>query len=414
MNNYRQRQELILKEVAANSVVYLFSGSLVSRSADSNYKFSVDRNFYYLTGIDKDDMVLELSNFNGVNTHKIYALEHDELYAKWIGNRMSSEEIKEISGVDIVENFDLFEKKFTILYNNLRGLDDYNIYLDLYQYKAGLKVTSAWRFYDYLNTNYHTGCVKDIYHTITKLRLIKDEVEVNNLIKANEITNKALVNVYNCVKPGINEKVLHGNFILGLMENGCDVEAFDTIVASGKNATCLHYVENNKSINDGDLVLLDLGATYNNYCADISRTIPVNGKFSPRQKELYEVVLNGMDVVIANAKEGKTLTELNNILINYYEDVLPKVGLNKPVNTYYYHGVSHFLGLDTHDVDLFRGTTKLKAGMVITVEPGLYVEDEGLGIRIEDDILITKDEPINLSEGIIKTVNDIELFFAKK
>ena len=161
------------------------------------------------------------------------------------------------------------------------------------------------------------------------------------------------------------------------------------------------------------MVLCDLGATYDNYCGDITRTIPVNGKYTERQKEIYNCVLNGQQVVIDNAVKGKTLRELNDILISYYEKELPKINLHKPVSTYYFHGVSHMLGLDTHDVDLKRGSTILDKGMVITVEPGLYIEDESIGIRIEDDILITDDKPIVLSKDIIKSIEDIENYMNK-
>ena len=389
MNYFRKRQEELLNKLPQNSVVYIFSGENICKSADSTYKFSVDRNFYYLTGLDKEDMILELSNFNGVNNHKVYALKHDETYAKWVGARMSYQAIKEVSGVDFVLDRTNFESGFSSLYNNLRGLEDYNIYLDLWQYKKGQNHSLAYKFLNDIKLNYQVLNVKDIYYHLTSMRLIKDELEIENLRKAINITKTALYEMFKGDKS--NEGQMYASFIYGLMKQGCRQEAFDTILASGKNATCLHYVENDKDINPNDLVLCDLGATYNNYSADITRTIPVSGSFTKRQKEIYSLVLEGKKLVIENAVVGKTLVDLNNTLIDFYKGKLESLGLDNDVSKYYYHGVSHFLGLDTHDTDLFRGTTKLKPGMVITVEPGFYIDDENIGIRIEDDILITNE-----------------------
>ncbi len=191
-----------------------------------------------------------------------------------------------------------------------------------------------------------------------------------------------------------------------LAQNVCNKNAFKSICASGKRATVLHYSDNNQTMNDGELFLCDLGATFKNYCADISRTFPVNGKFTNRQKEIYEVVLGAQRVVEENAKPGITLRELNKLVVDYYTKELPKHNLNKDVSEYYFHGVSHHLGLDTHDVNI--GNVPLVAGNIITNEPGLYIEDENIGIRIEDDLLITGTGNTVLSSDIPKQIEDIE------
>ena len=209
------------------------------------------------------------------------------------------------------------------------------------------------------------------------------------------------------VKPGINEMVMEGIFNFALAKNLCNETSFKTICAAGKRATILHYANNNQICEDGDLLLTDLGATYRHYCGDITRTYPVNGKFSERQKEIYNIVLTAQRLVQENAKPGVKLKDLNNLVIKYYEMELPKHGLTKPVSEYYYHGVSHHIGLDVHDLDGGLGQT-LQAGNVISNEPGLYIEDENIGIRIEDDLLITGTGCQNLSSGIVKKVEDIE------
>ena len=411
MNIYFYRREILMNKLEGNNVVYIFSNELIRKSADETYPFQVDKNFFYLTGLQEDSMILEISKFNGVITSKIFTLPHDETMAKWIGSRMSFEKIKEISEVDLVLDKATFESHLGAFYNNNR-CENYKVCLDMWQYDINKNITPTTKLAKLLIDTYFI-LPYDIYNELTSMRLVKDEHELTEMLKAIDITKSGIYNIMDHAKANVNEMELEGAFMFSLMKNGCKKTAFSTILAGGKNATVLHYVDNNQVIKDNDLVLCDLGATYNNYCADITRTIPVNGKFTDRQKEIYNCVLKGQQLVIDNCVKGKTLRELNDILVAYYTIELPKLNLNKPVSTYYFHGVSHMLGLDTHDVDLKRGTTLLKKGMVVTVEPGLYIEDESIGIRIEDDILITDYEPINLSRNIIKSVEDIEKYMKK-
>ena len=214
------------------------------------------------------------------------------------------------------------------------------------------------------------------------------------------------------IKPRMNEMSLEGVFAFTLFQNKCNKTAFKTICASGRRSTILHYQDNDQDVQDGELLLCDLGATYKNYCADISRTFPVNGKFTPRQKELYNVVLEAQKIVQKNAVVGTNIKKLTELVVEYYKTELPKHKLNKDVNEYFYHSVSHHLGLDVHDIDGGLGD-ELKAGMVITNEPGLYIADEGIGIRIEDDLLITSTGAQCLSENVIRTPEEIEKLMAK-
>ena len=411
MNVYLKRRKELMRRLEGNNIVYIFSNELIRRSADDTYPFQIDKNFYYLTGLQEDNMILEISNFNNIIISKIFTLPHDEVMAKWIGSRMTYEKIKEISGVDYVYDKATFEGQVAQMYNNNR-CESYKICLDLWQYDTNRSITPTTKFAKLLLDTYFI-IPYDIYNELTSMRLIKDELEIENIKKAIAITDNGIKNIMDHARAGVNEMELEGAFIFRLMTQGCKKTAFSTILAGGKNATVLHYVENNEEVKDNEMVLCDLGATYDNYCGDITRTIPVNGKYTERQKEIYNCVLNGQQVVIDNAVKGKTLRELNDILISYYEKELPKINLHKPVSTYYFHGVSHMLGLDTHDVDLKRGSTILDKGMVITVEPGLYIEVESIGIRIEDDILITDDKPIVLSKDIIKSIEDIENYMNK-
>ena len=211
------------------------------------------------------------------------------------------------------------------------------------------------------------------------------------------------------IKPGMREYEVESYFDFEIKRNGASNHAFSTICASGKNATVLHYEDNNQICNNGDLILFDLGAEYNYYCSDISRTIPINGKFTNRQKEIYQIVLNTLKKVQESAKPGLTLRDLNDIAKSELAKGCIKIGLIKnedEISKYYFHSVSHSLGLDTHDVWVLD--SKLENGCVITNEPGLYIEEEGIGIRLENDLLITDNGCENLSIDIPIEIEEIE------
>ena len=241
----------------------------------------------------------------------------------------------------------------------------------------------------------------------------KEPEEIEIMKKAIDITSKGLENVLCHIGPKM-EYQLESYFDQAIKYNGATGYAFNTIAASGNNACCLHYCENNSMANEGDLILFDLGASVNMYCADISRTYPINGKFSPRQKELYDIVLGAQNEVFKACKVGVTTRELNQVVIKYYQKELKRIGLIKnddEVSKYYYHGVSHHIGLNCHD--LAKYGVGLEEGNIISNEPGLYIQEEGIGIRVEDDMLVTKDGAIWLSPQILKTTEEIEAFIEK-
>jgi Xaa-Pro aminopeptidase len=246
------------------------------------------------------------------------------------------------------------------------------------------------------------------------MRRIKSTDEVNEIRKAIQHTKKGIESVFTLAKVGMNERTLEATFEYNIKLSGSSGISFDTIVASGKNATVLHYIENNQEIPEDALVLLDLGAYHNQYAADISRTFPVSGKFTERQAQLYNMVLEVNKETIKRVKPGIYVKELNDFAKDMLAQGMIDLGMIKEkseITKYYYHGVSHYLGLDVHDVGTY--SEKIEPGVVITVEPGIYIEEEGIGIRIEDDILVTEDGYENLSKDIIKEVKDIENFINK-
>ncbi len=407
MNRYSERRERLLKYLPENSIVILFSGKAPYRSADETYGFSVDRNFYYLTGLDAEDMVVLLCKIEGDCSERVFILPYDETMAKWVGGRMLEEKVKEISDIANVSDREDLDDVVASLLNRNRLKGDLSFYFDFWHYDPDQADTEALKYARKLQDQYPYLIMEDIYPALTKMRLIKDEYEISCIRQAIRTTNLGIRQMMKVSQADMNEMVMEGIFEFVLKQASCKELAFSTIAASGERATILHYADHDQVMQDGELFLCDLGATHDHYCADISRTFPVNGRFMERQKELYEIVLNANKLVARKAVPGMSLKDLNKIVTDYYEEELPKHGLNKGVSEYYYHSVSHHLGLDTHDVDGGPGAL-LEAGNVITDEPGLYVADEGIGIRIEDDLLITENGAEVLSEEIMKDIDDIE------
>lgn len=409
MNIYSNRRQKVLRSLQGNGMALFFSGKAPLRSEDEAYEFSVNRNFYYLTGLQKEDMVLMLLEMDGNTREVLFIQPYDELLARWIGGRMSKEEATEISEIEDVRDLSELDSTVASIYNRSRKDNAFKFFFDFWHYDADQPKTAAENYAAKLRERYPSAILKDIYPVMTHLRLIKDEYEISCLKKAIHTTNLGIQQMMRSSRPGLNEMAMEGVFNFVLMQSLCRQTSFKTIAASGERATILHYSDNDQVMKDGELFLCDLGATCNNYCADISRTFPVNGRFTQRQREIYEIVLKAQKIVIDNARVGVKVRDLNQMVIDYYRTELPLHGLNKDVSEYYFHSVSHHLGLDTHDVDGGLGAV-LEAGMVITDEPGLYIADEGIGIRIEDDLLITGTGAEVLSEEIIKDPDEIEKY----
>ena len=365
MSRFSDRRQQVLKDLGNNAAVILFSGKAPMRSEDETYDFSVNRNFYFLTGLDKEEMVLVLCRINEQLTETLFIQPYDELLARWVGGRMSKEEAKQKSGIADIRDLSDLDDYTGFLYNRTRKEDGFSFCFDLWRYTSDQEDTPAMRFAKKLQALYPSISIKDIFPQLTKMRLIKDEEEVAEIRKAIRTTNLGIRQMMRTSKPGLNEMVMEGVFNFVLAQSLCRNTAFKTIAASGERATILHYSDNDHVMKDGELFLCDLGATSGYYCADISRTFPVNGSFTPRQREIYELVLNAQRIVEDSAAPGMSVRALNQLVVDYYREELPRHGLTKDVREYYFHSVSHHLGLDTHDVDGGLGAV-LSAGNVIT------------------------------------------------
>lgn len=403
-----QRRNECLKDHKKGSITVLFSGDLVKRSADSTYPFVVNRNFYYLTNCDEDSLIYVYIHTENSSKEILFIKDYNPFEEKWVGKSLTKDDAIHNSGVFVVYPLSQFESIFT---RTLARNDVDTIYVDSERDSFKHRMNEAEKFTKRLNESYPHLKVININQKINRLRTVKSVEEIDEMKKAIEITRIGIESILKNLKPGRFEYQSAADFEYQCALHNATL-SFDTIAASEKDATILHYVTNQKALAENELVLFDLGASYNHYCADISRTFPVSGKFTDRQKTFYNIVLMAQEEVIKAIKPGVTLIQLNEIVRSVYKVECVKANIiesEDQVDQVYYHSVSHSLGLDTHDVGLVEGAI-LKPGMVITVEPGLYSEKESIGIRIEDDVLVTEDGCVNLSSSILKTVEEIELY----
>lgn len=405
-------RDRLLENLEDNSLVVLFAGKAPKKTADEKYAFTPNRNFYYLTGIDEENPILMLSKIDGATEETIFIKRPDLELEKWVGKSIREDEARGVTGIDKVQFLDELDAS---LHQKLNGGKIETLYLDLERDSFDQMITVPQKFAKEIVEKYPQVRIKNIYHQIAELRMIKNPEEVEEMRKAIDITIGGVKLLMNKAKPGMKENELEAYFDFHCKQKGSKDFAFKTIAAAGVNATILHYVANNSEIKEGDLILFDLGAQYNYYNADITRCFPANGKFTERQKDVYEAVLRVNEAVIAMMKPGVKFTDINNKATELIGEECVKLGLIKDkseVRKYYWHSIGHSLGLDTHDVG--NRNTELKPGMVFTVEPGIYIEEEGIGVRIEDDILITEDGCENLTKDMIKSVEDIENFMAQR
>jgi Xaa-Pro aminopeptidase len=405
-------REKLFPLLADNSITILYSGIPVHVSQDEYYPFRCNRQFFYYTGLTRENMALVMLKRDGKCTATLYIPEADPHAIRWMGKMVMPDEAKEISGIQSVRYIQNLERD--LHFHLSSGLVD-SAYFDTDRHSPedmpDYNLTKALE----IAGRYPAIRVLNLHPLTAKLRKCKDEEEVAAIQKAIDATKSGLDAVMENLRPGMYEYQVQAIFEAKIFSEGAEGPSFPTIAGAGINGTMLHYGTNRELCNDGDLILLDLGAKVDGYCADITRTYPVNGKFSERQRQYYEIALAANRAVANAAKPGMTTRELNDICKNVLAEGLMKMGkIEKPeeVGKYYMHGVSHHLGIDVHDIT-DASDYALLPGCVITDEPGLYIDEEAIGIRIEDDLLITEEGCICLSEDIIRTPDDIEAFMAK-
>lgn len=407
----------LVKHLKPNSIAILNANDYMPTNADGTMRFRQNTNLFYLTGVDQEETILVLypdspdPKFREV----LFVAETSELIAIWHGKKLSKQEAFEKTGIENV----LWLSEFPGVFRNLITDAD-NVYLDSNEHKrATIEVeTRNARFIKWCKEEYPLHNYERLAPIINRLRMIKSKKEIELLQEAVNLTEKGFRRVMKFVKPGVTEYEIEAEYTHEFLYNGGALADYTPIIASGPGACVLHYIENDKACKDGDLILMDVGASYSNYNADMTRCIPVNGKFTKRQKDVYNAVLRVMKSTIKQVKKGGIWKEIQKATEQNIEKELVDLGLLKMAEIknqdpnwpafkkYFMHNVSHFLGLDVHDFGYFN--YPYEPGMVFTVEPGIYIKEEGLGIRLENNIVVTETGNIDLFKNVPVEVEEIE------
>ncbi len=407
-----------MKNMNGNSIAFFNSNDIYPISADSTLTFEQHRDIFYLSGVDQEESVLVLCPNAKDDKHKeiLFLKETNDHIAVWEGPKLNKDQAFETSGVKTVYWLKDSEKIIAELVDQC----DTIYYNHNEHYRAKIETeTREERFNKWLKKKYPHKTAERSNPFLQRLRSVKDPIEIDLIQKACNITNKGFKRILNFVKPGVWEYEIEAEFIHEFLNNRSKRFAYTPIIASGQNANILHYIENNKQCKDGELVLLDVGAEYANYSSDMTRTIPVSGKYTQRQKDIYNAVLKvkneatkmlvpGADWEQYHVEVGKLMTsELLSLGLLNKSDVQNESKEKPAYKKYFMHGTSHHMGLDTHDYGLLD--EPMQANMVFTVEPGIYLPDEGFGIRLEDDVVIQESgDPINLMKDIPIEIEEIE------
>lgn len=397
---YQTRREQVLAQMSDKSIAIIYSD------------FPVNPDFFYLTGIERANMALVLAKNGNVKQSILFIQKPDPYTEKWNGKLMKDYEAKEISKINDVRYIEGLDGAIMLMLTR-QGYE--KLYFDLYEFNLNANKNLNTQKANLYKANFPTIPMENIWPIVGTLRMQKDADEVSKVQKAIEMTANGLNEVLKTLRPGLYEYQVQATYEYSIKYQGSIKPSFPTIAGAGYNATMLHYGTNRDLIKEGDLILLDLGSMSEGYCSDITRTYPANGKFSPRQKQFYDIVLKANQTIAATAKPGMTLVELNEITKQVLAEGLIELGLIKTIDElpkYYMHSVSHHLGIQVHDVTIMSND-KLRPGAIISNEPGLYIEEESIGIRIEDDLLITEDGCVVLSKDIIRTTEEIEEYMAK-
>lgn len=414
---FKLNRKNFAKRLKKNSLAVFVSNDIVTRSADSAYKWRQNPDLFYLTGIDQEQTFLIIFPDAPEEKYRevLFVRKTNEHIMWWEGKKHTAEEAAKVSGVETVLWADQFEGIFNMLMHYTE-----HVYLNTNEHDRSIAMGEATEvkfarkvMHDFPLHKYERS--SPIMHS---LRLAKSKYEVDLLSKAMDITRKGFLRTLKFIKPGVWEYEIEAELIREYLINRGSGHAYEPIVASGQNACVLHYITNDAQCKAGDLVLMDCAAEYANYNADLTRTVPVSGRFSKRQKEVYNAVLRVHREVKSIMNAGAVLNEINQeagrlmeselirLKLLKKEDIKKQDKANPLYKKYFPHGTAHFLGLDVHDVG--NRFDKLKPGAVLTCEPGIYIREENLGIRIENNILVTNSMPIDLMANIPIEADEIE------
>jgi Xaa-Pro aminopeptidase len=410
------------KAMQPNSIAIFVSNDEWPMNGDALHKFKQNSNLYWLSGITQEDsMVILFPDCPDPKYKEVLVLVRpNELKEKWDGKRLRRNEATAISGIETIvwlDTLDAFLQTWVHLADN--------IYLDTNENdrKSSLIRSRDYRFVDEMKERYPLHQYHRAAKIMKSLRAIKTKEEVTVIQQAINITDNTFRRLLGFIKPGVFEYEIEAEIFHSFYSQRATGPAYGSIIASGDRARTLHYVSNNQECKDGEMVLMDFGAEYGGYCADLTRTVPVNGKFTRRQKTVYNACLHLHNYAKSILKPGISIVDYTEKVGEEATQQFLKIGLlrksqvknedpeNRAYRKYLYHGISHHLGIDVHD--LGTRTEPIQAGMVFTVEPGIYIEEEQMGVRIENNFWITKNGNIDLMKNIPITVEDIEALMKK-
>jgi Xaa-Pro aminopeptidase len=410
-----------IKHLLPNSVAVFNSNDIMPTNADGHMGFKQNSDLFHLCGIDQEESILVIAPHARDAAHReiLFLKETNETIAIWEGHKYTKEEAFQTSGIKTVYWLSQFENIFNALV-----CETEHIYLNTNEHlRAVIEVeTRDARFIKWCKEKYPLHTYKRVAPIMRNLRAIKNDYEIALIQEACNITAKGFERLLHFVKPGVTEYEIEAELIHEFVRNRSIGFAYGPIIASGASACVLHYTDNNKACHEGEVILLDVAAEYANYASDLTRCIPVSGKFTTRQKQVYNAVLRVLKAATQMLVVGNYIEQYHKEVGKLMEQELIDLGLldakavaaqnpNAPLyKKYFMHGTSHFLGLDVHDIGDFK--KPIEAGMVFTCEPGIYIPEENLGIRLENDILVTENGPVNLMAHIPIEADDIERMMA--
>ncbi len=420
---YTQNRQRFIKQMQPGSLAIFPGNPALTANGDQPYVYVPNSDVLWLSGIrqEKTMVILFPDNPDGTAKEVLVILQPNEHLEKWEGHKLTKAEATAISGIQNVQYLESIDPVLQVMMHHADTVylnTNENDRLDGSIFRQELLFVESWM------KRFPLHRYERAARLMKELRAIKIKEEITVTQRAIDITEKAFRRVMQFMRPGVMEYEVEAEIIHEFLRNRATRHAYGAIIASGDRARTLHYVENNQECRDGELVLMDFGAEYGNYAADLSRTIPVNGKFTKRQAQVYNAVLHVHDYAKSILKPGTTIVDYTKKVGAEIEQQCLKLGLiskadikngdpeNPAYRKYFYHGVSHHLGLDVHD--LGTRVAPVKAGMLFTVEPGLYIEEEGMGIRIENNIWITKTGHIDLMKNVPITVAQIEAAMKRK
>lgn len=409
----------LIKELKPKSLVAVNANDIMPTNSDGTMRFRQNSDLFYLTGVDQEETILVLCpDYPDEKYHEVLFLrETSELIATWEGHKLTKEEARERTGIKTV----MWTSEFPRLFNMMMVMGDVeHVYLNTNDhYRADAQVVSReMRFVKWCMEKYPLHRYERLAPIMHRLRSVKSKFEISLMQEACDITARGFERLLKFVKPGVIEYEIEAELAHEFIRNGSRGFAYEPIIASGENSCVLHYIDNDKPCKDGDILLLDVGAEYANYNADLTRTIPVNGRYSKRQKDVYNAVLRVQRAAMELLRPGVKYFEYHKEVQKITEAELVKLKLidktdlknqdkDKPLfMKYFMHGTGHQLGLDVHDVGSMYH--KMQVGQVWTVEPGIYIPEERLGVRIENNVVIQKDGLTDLMKHIPVEVEDIE------